>query len=172
MSDGRVLHFFAGKGGVGKTTLATAYALTLAEKYPKEKILLVSSDASGSLTDLPKKKVSGKASKLSAGKGSAGLFAAEYDPSAATAPFLKDYEPALRAAAGKGALLSEDDLQKILSKTLPGIEDLVFLSRCSSNSRTRATTGSSSTPRRPATPSVWWTSPRRCGSSSASSAPR
>ncbi|MGA9521069.1 MAG: ArsA family ATPase, partial [Myxococcaceae bacterium] len=127
MSDGRVLHFFAGKGGVGKTTLATAYALTLAEKYPKEKILLVSSDASGSLTDLLKKKVSGKATKLVAGKGTAGVFAAEYDAAATMAPFLEQYEPALRAAAVKGAFLTEDELQKILSTTLPGLEDLVFL---------------------------------------------
>ncbi len=127
MSDGRVLHFFAGKGGVGKSTLATAYALNLAEKFPKEKILLISSDASGSLTDLLKKKVSGKGIKLIAGKGTGGLFAAEYDAAAAMTPFLKDYEPALRAAVTKGALLSEDDLGKILARAVPGLEELVFL---------------------------------------------
>src|SRR5262245_35114570 len=115
MSDARALHFFAGKGGVGKTTLATAFALTLAEKNPKEKILLISSDATGSLSDLLKKKLSGKPARLEApasAKVAGGLFAAEYDAAAAMVPFLKQYEPALKQAASKGALLTEDDVQK------------------------------------------------------------
>lgn len=127
MSDGRALHFFAGKGGVGKTTLATAYALNLAEKYPKDKILLVSVDSSKSLSDLLKKKLSGKPAKLLAGKGTGALFAAEFDAAQAMVPFLKKYEPALQKAVSKGALLSEDELKKILAQTLPGLEDLVFL---------------------------------------------
>ena len=60
MSDARVLHFFGGKGGVGKTTLAAAYALRLAEEAPKEKVLLVSLDPVRSLSDLLKKKLSAK----------------------------------------------------------------------------------------------------------------
>lgn len=127
MSDGRVLHFFAGKGGVGKTTLATAYALNLAEKSPKDKILLVSADGSKSLSDLIKKKLGPKPTKLQAGKGEGGLYATEFEPAPLMVPFLKQYEPALKAAVQKGALLSEDELQKILAQTVPGLEEAVFL---------------------------------------------
>ncbi|MBX5480349.1 MAG: ArsA family ATPase [Myxococcaceae bacterium] len=127
MSDGRVLHFFAGKGGVGKTTLATAYALNLSEKHPKEKILLVSADGSRSLSDLIKKKLTPKPAKVHAGKGDGGVYAAEYEPGPLMGPFLKHYEPALRQAVLKGALLSEEDLEKILANTVPGMEEAVFL---------------------------------------------
>jgi arsenite/tail-anchored protein-transporting ATPase len=127
MSDGPVLHFFAGKGGAGKTTLSSAFALTLGERYPKEKILLLSNDASRSLSDLVKKKLGGKPQKLVPGKGSGGLFAAELDSSGLVAPFVKKFEPALRQALGKGAVLTEEDLKAILVQGVAGIEELLAL---------------------------------------------
>jgi arsenite-transporting ATPase len=127
MSDGRILHFFAGKGGVGKTTLAAAYALNLAEKYPKEKVLLVTYDGSQSLSDLLKKKLSAKPARLVAGKGDGGLSVQEWDGALQMAPFLKKFEPAVRAAVVKGALLSEDEVAKIFAQSLPGLEETVFL---------------------------------------------
>lgn len=42
---------FSGKGGVGKTTIASATALTLADLYPKKRILLFSTDPAHSLSD-------------------------------------------------------------------------------------------------------------------------
>ena len=42
---------FGGKGGVGKTTLASAAALKLAQRYPDKKILLFSTDPAHSLSD-------------------------------------------------------------------------------------------------------------------------
>lgn len=45
------LLIFAGKGGVGKTTLASAAALYLAEKYPERRFLLFSLDPAHSLSD-------------------------------------------------------------------------------------------------------------------------
>src|SRR5690348_13993385 len=116
MSDGRVLHFFAGKGGVGKTTLASAFALNLSEKHPKDKILLVSADGSRSLSDVLKKKLGPKATKLQAGKGDGGVYASEFEPTPLMAPFLEQYEPALRQAVVKGALLTEDELGRILAQ--------------------------------------------------------
>lgn len=127
MSDARVLHFFAGKGGVGKTTLATAFALNLAEKFPKDKVLLVSADGSHTLADLLKKPLSSEPARIVAGKGDGGLSAAEFAPAAAMPAFLERYEPALRQAAVKGAVLSEEELQKILAQSMAGIEEAVFL---------------------------------------------
>ena len=43
--------FFVGKGGVGKTTLAAASALSLAERINGKRVLVVSTDTAHSLTD-------------------------------------------------------------------------------------------------------------------------
>ncbi len=42
---------FSGKGGVGKTTIAGATALTLSDLYPEKRILLFSTDPAHSLSD-------------------------------------------------------------------------------------------------------------------------
>jgi arsenite-transporting ATPase len=127
MSDARVLHFFGGKGGVGKTTLAAAYALKLSEDAPKEKVLLISLDPVGSLSDLVKKKLTAKHAKLLPGKGEGGLYAAELEPAALLKPFAARYVPALEKAAGKGTHLTEEDLGKLFALAVPGLEELVSL---------------------------------------------
>ncbi len=148
MSDARVLHFFGGKGGVGKTTLAAAYALRLADDAPKEKVLLVSLDPVGSLSDLLNKKLTAKPTKLEAetgeapkeskpepkgkskaakGKGEGGLWALELEPAALLKPFLAKYQPALQKAAVKGTHLTEEDLGKLYSQATPGLEELLGL---------------------------------------------
>ncbi|MGV3625918.1 MAG: ArsA-related P-loop ATPase, partial [Archangium sp.] len=71
-----MIHFFAGKGGAGKSTLATAFALNLLEANGKEKILLLSLENPGGMADLLKKKLGTRPTKLLPGKGNCGLFAA------------------------------------------------------------------------------------------------
>lgn len=127
MADGQILHLFGGKGGAGKTTLALAFAMNLADERPKEKILLVSQDASAALSDLLKKSLSGKPTKLAAGKGNGGLFAAEFDPRLVSEGFLKKFKPALVAAAQKGVVLTQDELGKILETTAAGLDELLGL---------------------------------------------
>lgn len=126
MSEAR-LHFFGGKGGVGKSTLACAFALQLSETAPKEKLLLLSTEPSRSLSDLLKKKLGPKPAKLSAGKGGGGVFAAELEPKLALEGFLKKYRPALLAAAQKGAVLTEDDLKALFEQSFPGLEEFAAL---------------------------------------------
>jgi arsenite-transporting ATPase len=127
MSDARVLHFFGGKGGVGKSTLAASYALDLADDAPKEKVLLVSLDPVRSLSDLVKKKLPAKPTRLVAGKGEGGLYAVELEPAALLKVFAARYVPALEKAAAKGSVLSEEDLGKLFSQAVPGLEELVSL---------------------------------------------
>ena len=64
MSDGQVLHFFGGKGGAGKTTLSTAFALELSDEQGKDRVLLVSVEPNGGLSNLVKKKLTDKPTKL------------------------------------------------------------------------------------------------------------
>ena len=127
MSDARVLHFFGGKGGVGKSTLAAAYALNLSEDAPKEKVLLISLDPVRSLSDLVKKKLPAKPTKMVPGKGEGGLFMAELEPPALLKPFAARYVPALEKAAAKGTHLTEEDLGKLFAQAVPGLEELVSL---------------------------------------------
>jgi arsenite/tail-anchored protein-transporting ATPase len=127
MSDARVLHFFGGKGGVGKSTVAASYALNLADEAPKEKILLLSLDPVRTLSDLVKKKLPAKPTKLVAGKGEGGLYAAELEPAALLKPFAAKYVPALEKAAAKGAVLTDEDLGKLFAQSVPGLEELVSL---------------------------------------------
>lgn len=126
MSDGQILHFFGGKGGAGKSTLATAFALNLCDRFPKEKILLIASEPAQSLEDLLNKKLSSKPVKVVSGKGEGGLFAAEQDPKHAEA-LLKKYRPALTAAAQKGSLLSEADTAKLFEHHPNGLSELASL---------------------------------------------
>jgi arsenite-transporting ATPase len=49
--EARKIVIFGGKGGVGKTTAAAAYALALAEANPDEKLLIFSTDPAHSLSD-------------------------------------------------------------------------------------------------------------------------
>ncbi|RKG70298.1 ArsA family ATPase, partial [Corallococcus terminator] len=127
MSDARVLHFFGGKGGVGKTTLAAAYAVRLSEDAPKHKVLVVSLDPVQSLSDLLKKKLPTKPTKLQAGKGEGGLWGVELNPAALLKPFLTEYLPALAKAAVKGTHLSDEEMGKLYQQAVPGLEELVAL---------------------------------------------
>ena len=47
-----MITFFAGKGGVGKTTLSTAYALRLAGENPQRQYVIISVDPAHSLRDV------------------------------------------------------------------------------------------------------------------------
>lgn len=127
MTQAQQLHFFVGKGGAGKTSLSTAYALNLVERFPKEKHLLVSLEPAFALSDLVKKKLSPKPAKLAAGKGSGGLFGAELEPKALLEAFLKKHKAAFAAAAPKGAVLSIEDLQQLLGVGLAGLEELAVM---------------------------------------------
>lgn len=127
MSHGPVIHFFAGKGGSGKSTLATAYAMNLLEANGKERVLLLSLETPGGVADLLKKKLSNKPTKIALGKGLGGLFAAEVDFPALGEAYLKFAKPQVMAAVTKGAVLSEDELKKVLEASLTNQGEVGFL---------------------------------------------
>src|SRR5262249_11938363 len=104
-----------------------AFAQNLSEKLQKEKVLLVSLDASHALSDVLKKKLASKPAKLSAGKGQGGLFAAELDPVEVAGPFIAELKAAVQKGAGKGAVLSDEELGLVLQQHAAGLEELAAL---------------------------------------------
>lgn len=70
--------FFTGKGGVGKTSVACATALTLAERG--RRVLLVSTDPASNLDEVLETELSSSPKAIS---GVSGLFALNIDPEAA-----------------------------------------------------------------------------------------
>ncbi|MBL8950692.1 MAG: TRC40/GET3/ArsA family transport-energizing ATPase [Myxococcaceae bacterium] len=117
MSDAQVLHFFGGKGGAGKTTLSTAFALELSDSLGKDKVLLVSIEPNGGLSDLVKKKLTDKPTKLQNGKGNGGLWGAELDQAALGKEWNEKYRVALKASATKGLILDQGDVEKLLDSS-------------------------------------------------------
>ena len=129
MSDGPVLHLFGGKGGAGKTTLATAFALNLSEEVPKDKVLLIASDASEAISDFLKKKLSSKASKLLPGKGNGGLFVQEFVPEELHKPFVAEFQASLKEISAKGAVWNEGDFRVVFGVPATGLEEVLGLLR-------------------------------------------
>jgi arsenite-transporting ATPase len=126
MMDSRILHFFGGKGGVGKSTLAAAFALNLAEKAPDEKVLLISLDTSKGLSDLLKRRLPEKPSRIGSGT-QGGLFVAELDRTFTLEPFRAKNKGAFDQAVGKGALLTEEDTRQLLNEATAELEDVAGL---------------------------------------------
>ena len=74
--------FFTGKGGVGKTTTATAAAIALSDRGSR--VLLVSTDPASNLDEVLGVELSGQVTEIAAVPG---LFAINIDPEAAAAAY-------------------------------------------------------------------------------------
>lgn len=75
--ESRKIVLFGGKGGVGKTTAAAAFALALARANPKERLLIFSTDPAHSLSDSFDEEIGESKSGIA---GEANLDAMEIDP--------------------------------------------------------------------------------------------
>ena len=108
------LLMFGGKGGVGKTTCAAATALTRAASFPDSPLLLVSTDPAHSLADV-----------LAGSPLPANLTATELDAAACLAAFRAAHGPTLKAIAARGTFLDDDDIDRVLDLSLPGLDELM-----------------------------------------------
>jgi len=110
----RKLLLFGGKGGVGKTTCATANALCRSHAYPQSSFLLVSTDPAHSLAD-------------SVGGSSlpANLKMLELDAQACLASFKEKHNEKLREIASRGTFLDDEDISRFLDLSLPGLDELM-----------------------------------------------
>jgi arsenite-transporting ATPase len=119
--------FFGGKGGVGKTTAASATALHLLNQLKRnESILLFSTDPAHSLSDSLDIKVGNRLVEVKQLRG-ARLFAYEMDASLALERFRAANTKVLAEIAERGTLLDEDDINELLSLSLPGLDEVMSL---------------------------------------------
>jgi len=119
--------FFGGKGGVGKTTAASATALYLLNQLKRnESILLFSTDPAHSLSDSLDVRVGNRLVEVKQLRG-ARLFAYEMDASLALERFREAHGKVLAEIAERGTLLDEEDINELLSLSLPGLDEVMSL---------------------------------------------
>ena len=119
------LAFFIGKGGVGKTTVAAAYAVHTAGKNPRSRVLLVSTDPAHSLADVLQRKLGGspKALPTSGGK----LWAWELDAARLFGDFFREYKQSILEIVERGSLFSGAEISPLLETALPGMSEIAAL---------------------------------------------
>jgi arsenite/tail-anchored protein-transporting ATPase len=119
--------FFGGKGGVGKTTAASATALFLLNKLKHDSsILLFSTDPAHSLSDSLGVKVGNRLVKVAERNG-AKLIAYEMDATLALERFREAHGKVLAEIAERGTLLDEEDINELLNLSLPGLDEVMSL---------------------------------------------
>lgn len=125
------LLMFAGKGGVGKTTLACASALRMAEARPDQEILLFSIDPAHSLGACLGRPIGPQETRVAAG-----LTAIELDAHAEYAALKRDYAAELtgvfkRVNAQSGAALAFDRevMERMLDVAPLGLDEILALTR-------------------------------------------
>ena len=111
---GLQLLIFGGKGGVGKTTCATAAALELAKRSPQSSFLLVSTDPAHSLAD-----------SLADLLPPDNLKVFELDAREYLTTFKKAHNDKLREIASRGTFLDDDEISRFLDLSLPGLDELM-----------------------------------------------
>jgi arsenite-transporting ATPase len=114
--QGLQLLLFGGKGGVGKTTCATAAALRLAVESPERTLLLVSTDPAHSVRD-----------SLDDCVPPANLQVLELDAQQCLSRFREQNGEMLREIAAAGTFLDDEDINQFLNLSLPGLDELMAL---------------------------------------------
>lgn len=119
--EGRRILFVGGKGGVGKTTIASALALTMAEAG--ERVLLVSTDPAHSLGDLLDERLGDSPHEVIPR-----LSALEIDPDAEVDRYLARVENTMRSFVPP-AMHPEIERQMELTRQSPGAEEAALMDR-------------------------------------------
>ncbi len=116
--------FFIGKGGVGKTTVSSAYALHRAARQPRHKVLLLSTDPAHSLADILELTLSDRAKRLST---PGQLWARQLNAATQIKSFLATERQDLLDLLNRGSLFTRDELEPLLDTTLPGMAEVAAL---------------------------------------------
>ena len=127
----RKIVIFGGKGGVGKTTAAAAYALALAKANPEEKILVFSTDPAHSLSDSFDEEIGEQKHGVA---GQANLDAMEIDPGKWFEDLKQRYRTwtdELFASLSGGSRMEikfdREAMRELVELTPPGIDEIAAL---------------------------------------------
>jgi arsenite-transporting ATPase len=122
---------FGGKGGVGKTTAAAAFALALAQANPEQKMLVFSTDPAHSLSDSFDEEIG--ASKNGVG-GSENLDGMEIDPGKWFEELKQRYRSwtdelfaSLSGSSGLEIKFDREAMRELVELTPPGIDEIAAL---------------------------------------------
>ena len=128
--DRRIV-IFGGKGGVGKTTAAAAYALALASQKPKKRVVVFSTDPAHSLSDSFGEEIG----EFKAGvAGTKNLDAMEIDPGKWFEELKKRYRvwtdelfTSLSGRSGMEIQFDREAMRELVELTPPGIDEIAAL---------------------------------------------
>ncbi|MCF8084037.1 MAG: ArsA family ATPase [Deltaproteobacteria bacterium] len=147
------LIIFGGKGGVGKTTMAAASALHLADRYQGgKKILIISTDPAHSLSDSFGVEIGDRVTAIqgAGGRGQSaeggtrradqnagqssitnhqspikGLFAMELNAARLLREFKETHGETIRELAHRGTYFDQEDIASFLELSLPGMDEVM-----------------------------------------------
>ena len=124
-SQSTKLTFFIGKGGVGKTTVSTAYSLHASSRRGRN-VVLISTDPAHSLADVLDTRLKSGMQKLR-GTGPGTLHVWQVDAGVRFQEFLDEYRDAITALVEQGTFLSRTEIESFLETTLPGLAEVSAL---------------------------------------------
>lgn len=118
------LSFFIGKGGVGKTTLASSFAVREAatSKHP---VLLISTDPAHSLADIFETAFPDTPRKVNVGKRKLAVW--QVNAQREFSRFLDRYRDSIFSIIESGTLFTRKEIEPLLDSTLPGMAEIAAL---------------------------------------------
>lgn len=127
-----ILYIFGGKGGVGKTSISSATALSLAGKYPSKRILLFSTDPAHSLSDSLGLTIGDRLTQIGKQKN---LFGLEINAPKLLEDFKRDYRDDLNEAfneffgQGVDVKFDREVLEELVALTPAGLDEIMALGK-------------------------------------------
>jgi len=121
------LALFSGKGGVGKTTLSCGFARCLAQAFPEERILLLSTDPAHSLGDVLQVPVTADATPLplETNPTRSNLSVQALDARSLLHQFKARYGDTLELLLERGSFVEAADLGPVWDLNWPGLDELM-----------------------------------------------
>jgi arsenite-transporting ATPase len=120
--DSLHLAMFSGKGGVGKSTLSSAFACRWAKQFPNDRILLLSTDPAHSLGDVLQMQVSNTAQTI---ESLPNLSVRALDAELLLKDFKAEYGEILERLVERGSFVAQGDLASVWELGWSGLDELM-----------------------------------------------